>query len=76
MIAAGTDSDQDDEIEELFGQETVKNQTEHLDFTKQATFALQQQNTILKKKRTYYYYSLDFDVEFDYDDDTVYFAFS
>ena len=30
----------------------------------------------LKKKRKFYYYSLVFEVRFDHDDDTVFFAFS
>ena len=30
----------------------------------------------LKKKRKFYYYALVFDVEFENDDDVVYFAFS
>ena len=30
----------------------------------------------LKKKRKFYYYALVFDVEFENDDDIVYFAFS
>jgi hypothetical protein len=30
----------------------------------------------LKKKRIFYYYALVFEVEFEYDDDIVFFAFS
>ena len=30
----------------------------------------------LKKKRKFFYYSLVFEVRFDHDDDTVFFAFS
>jgi hypothetical protein len=31
---------------------------------------------IFKKRKTYYYYALVFEVEFEFSDDTVYFAFS
>lgn len=35
-----------------------------------------QNEPALKKKKIYYYYSLIFEVEFEYDNDTVLFAFS
>lgn len=31
---------------------------------------------IFNKRKTFYYYALVFEVEFEFDDDTVYFAFS
>lgn len=77
VIAAGVDSDQEEEVEELFGNETAKNQgAENADFTRAVTQFAKDQQPQLKKKRIYYYYSLIFEVDFEYDNDTVYFAFS
>ena len=78
VIAAGADSDQEEEVEEFFGNETAKGQgNDATDFTRAVTnVAKPVEQSPLKKKRIYYYYSLIFEVEFEYDNDTVFFAFS
>ena len=74
VLAAGADSDQDEEVEEFFGNETGKCDNPATDFSRAASLA--QNNNPLRKKRTFYYYSLVFEVEFEFDNDTVQFAFS
>lgn len=39
IIAAGADSDQDEEVEDYFGNETTKLVNDKVDFTRAATFA-------------------------------------
>ena len=78
-MAAGADSDQDEEVEEFFGNEThTGTGNEGPDFTRAATLGMNGPNpqAALKKKKVFYYYSLNFDHEFEHDQDTVYFAFS
>lgn len=80
VLAAGIDSDQDEEVEEFFGNETGKGAgNENTDFSRAVSNAgingANQQN-LLRKKRIFYYYALVFEVEFEFDYDTVYFAFS
>ena len=79
VLAAGADSDQDEDVEEAFGQETCKAQNADLTdtFTRATNLQTGQQSpSPLKKKRTYYFYALVFEVEFEFDDDEVFFAFS
>lgn len=77
-MAAGADSDQDEEVEEFFGNETDKGPgNEGQDFSRAVSMGMNSgANTVLKKKRVFYYYSLVFEFEFEHDHDTVYFAFS
>lgn len=84
VLAGGADSDQDEEVEEFFGNETNKDKDranpDGTNFTRAAGAARAQNDDTtqgqLKKKRIFYYYALVFEVEFEYDYDTVYFAFS
>ena len=72
------DSDQEDWVEEAFGQgdDTLANLDGNYQRMTSNNEGLQKQVTNLKKKRQFYYYALTFEVSFDHDDDSVYFAFS
>jgi hypothetical protein len=74
-MAACDDSDQDDWVEEAFGMENGGQPGAQID-GKAVSNEQKEQIASLKKKRKFYYYALVFNVQFDHDDDIVYFAFS
>lgn len=89
VLASGADSDQDDWIEEAFGNDPDGGASPNAlnRVSSMGPKSYQRQNTTkqqdkqvpdntFKKKRTFYYYALKFEFEFDHDDDTVLFAFS
>ena len=80
-MAAAADSDQEDWIEEAYGNDP---NLQNLQQDEEGGFQRMTSNpnvnfkgeSPIKKKRKFYYYALVFDVEFEDDQDIVYFAFS
>jgi len=72
-LAAGADSDQEDWVEEAYGNDP---NMQDEDGGLQRLTSNPTSGSPLKKKRKFYYYALEFEVEFEHDEDVVYFAFS
>ena len=84
-LAAAADSDQEDWVEEAYGADPnlqnlsqIPNTDEDggTGFQRMTSNPTANVNSPLKKKRKFYYYALVFDVEFENEEDMVYFAFS
>ena len=76
-LACGDDSDQDDWVEEAFGNDqNMANGTGQQNNETGVSTAQKEAMASLKKKKVFYYYALVFNVTFEHDDDIVYFAFS